>query len=53
MSTRAFKGVATILLQYAANYAKNNLKLRYAFSLHALPKARGFYETIGVTIQRK
>jgi len=48
MSGRTFKGIATILLRYATNYARKELKLRYGFSLHALPKAIAFYRGIGM-----
>jgi len=48
MSSRSFKGVASTILDYAINYAEKTLKLRRGFSLHALPKAEGFYQTIGM-----
>jgi hypothetical protein len=48
MSGRTFKGIATILLRYATNYARRELKLRFGFSLHALPKAIAFYRGIGM-----
>lgn len=48
MSARTFKGIATILMRYATNYARKALKLRYGFCLHALPKAVPFYQRIGM-----
>lgn len=48
MRERSIKGVATNLLKYATNYAQSQLKLRYGFSLHALQRAVGFYESIGM-----
>lgn len=48
MNGRSIKGVATTLMRYAINYGKNNLSLNYGFSLHALPKAVGFYESLGM-----
>ncbi len=48
MKDRALKGVATVLLRHALNYGRNVLKLRYGFSLHALPKAAPVYRAIGM-----
>lgn len=48
MRERSIKGVATNLLKYVVNYAQSQLKLRYGFSLHALQRAVGFYESIGM-----
>jgi len=42
------KGTGTKIIQHACDYAKENLGLRPGFCLHALPKATGFYEKIGM-----
>jgi hypothetical protein len=51
MVSRKFKGIASIVIRYAINYAKNTLNLAYGFSLHSLPKAEEYYEKIGMTRQ--
>ena len=48
MQARIFKGVGSILIKYAVNYAHTELNLKYGFSLHALPKASDFYYKIGM-----
>ncbi|WP_031437912.1 GNAT family N-acetyltransferase [Methylobacter tundripaludum] len=48
MRDQVFKGVGSILIKHAVNYARTELKLRYGFSLHALPRAAGFYQKIGM-----
>ena len=49
MQPQVFKGIGSILIKYAIDYAHTVLNLRYGFSLHALPKAAGFYNKIGMT----
>jgi hypothetical protein len=49
MCEQVFKSVGTILVRHAVNYAHNTLKLRYGFSLHALPSASWYYNKIGMT----
>ena len=49
MQPRFFKGIGSILIKYAVNYAHTVLNLKYGFSLHALPKAAEFYYRIGMT----
>lgn len=51
--SRVFKGVASIILKYAVNYAHHQLKLRFGFSLQAIPRATGFYQKIGMTAHAK
>lgn len=48
MRERSFKGVGGAIIRYAVNFGRNKLKLKYGFSLHALPKAIEFYERIGM-----
>lgn len=48
MQDRVFKKLGSIIINYAVHYAHTELKLRYGFSLHALPKATGFYQGIGM-----
>jgi hypothetical protein len=48
MEQRQFKGVGKAIIQSAVKYATEELKLRYGFSLHSLPKAEAFYEHIGM-----
>lgn len=48
MRERSVKGVATILMKHAVAFGKNNLKLKHGFSLHALPTAAGFYQSLGM-----
>lgn len=40
--------VGKALVRHINNYCQKNLKLRPGFSLHALPKAVGFYEALGM-----
>ena len=49
MRPQIFKKIGSILIKYAIDYAHTVLKLRYGFSLHALPKAAAFYHKIGMT----
>lgn len=48
VTKREFKGVGTILITCALNYAVNELGLQYGFSLHSLPQAKNYYEKIGM-----
>lgn len=43
-----FKGIGSILLKQVIDYATNTLGLSEGFSLHSLPKAKGFYTKIGM-----
>ena len=36
------------VIRFAVNFGRETLKLKYGFSLHALPKAIEFYERIGM-----
>lgn len=45
---KMFKGVGTILIKCALNYAVNKLGLNQGFSLHSLPQACEYYEKIGM-----
>ena len=49
LADRIFKGLGPKLLDFIAGYAKDNLKLKLGFSLHSLPKAVQFYQSIGMT----
>ncbi len=48
MRDRSFKGVGTTLIAEVKEYACAQLGLRPGFSLHALPRAAGFYQSIGM-----
>ena len=48
MKERSFKGVGKILIAKVKDYACVQLGLRPGFSLHALPRAAGFYQAIGM-----
>lgn len=48
MEPRLFKAIGSILIKHLICYAHSELNLRYGFSLHALPKAVGFYEKLGM-----
>lgn len=48
MSGQAFTGVGRLVVREVSAYAMNHLGLRPGFSLHALPRAAGFYESIGM-----
>lgn len=48
MEAKLFKGAGSEIIKCAIQYATKTLGLRYGFSLHALPKAEGFYEKIGM-----
>ncbi len=48
MQIKKYSGLGSEIIQLVMNYAINTLGLRYGFSLHALPKAMGFYEKIGM-----
>ncbi|MDD2661400.1 MAG: GNAT family N-acetyltransferase [Methylococcales bacterium] len=46
---RKFKGIGSILLKCAINYAMQTLKLQPGFSLHSLEQAESWYLKIGMT----
>ena len=48
LQPKKYNGVGSLIIKAAMDYAINTLGLRYGFSLHALPKAMGFYEKIGM-----
>ncbi len=48
LTVRKFKGVGTILLKCALNYAVNELGLQCGFSLHSLPESKDYYEKVGM-----
>lgn len=48
MKERSFKGVGKLLIEKVQDYAHHQLGLRMGFSLHALPKATGFYKAMGM-----
>lgn len=48
MAERSFKGVGKLVVQKVSEYAIDKLGLRPGFSLHALPRAAGFYAAIGM-----
>lgn len=49
MSAQAFVGIGSLLVLEASRYAIHALGLRPGFSLHALPRAAGFYDSIGMS----
>lgn len=49
MQEQEYKGVGTEIIRCAMQHATKTLGLRYGFCLHALQKANGFYEKIGMT----
>lgn len=48
MAERVFNGVGTLLIKSAVQYVNTKLKMRYGFSLHALPRASEYYAKIGM-----
>jgi len=48
MAPRYFNGVGTLLIKSAITYVKDSLAYRFGFSLHALPRASGYYKKIGM-----
>ncbi|TBV72281.1 GNAT family N-acetyltransferase [Pseudoxanthomonas winnipegensis] len=48
ISERRFRGVGTILVDFAKEYGVHQLGLRLGYCLHALPKAVPFYESLGM-----
>lgn len=48
MRPRHINRVGTCIIRHTVNYAQRNLGLKPGFALHALPKAVGFYEKIGM-----
>jgi hypothetical protein len=49
INSRRFKGVGTLLLKCAINYAMQTLKLQPGFSLHSLEQAVDYYLKLGMT----
>jgi len=45
---RKYKGLGKLIIQVAASYAVQELKYRAGYSLHALPKAVAFYQSLGM-----
>lgn len=48
ISPKRFRGVGTILVDFAKGYGVHQLGLRLGYCLHALPKAVPFYESLGM-----
>ncbi len=48
METRLFKAIGSTMIKHLIRYAHDELNLSYGFSLHAIPKATGFYMKIGM-----
>lgn len=48
ISKRKFKGVGSLLVDFAKDYGVQMLGLRYGYCLHALPRAVPFYESLGM-----
>lgn len=48
LNDQAFAGVGKLVVRKVSAYAINHLGLRPGFSLHALPRAAGFYESLGM-----
>ncbi|GAB6405056.1 hypothetical protein [Pseudomonas sp. MHK4] len=48
MSPKSFSGIGSILIKAALTYSCRVLCLRPGFSLHSLPKAKTYYERIGM-----
>lgn len=48
METKYLRGVGTLMISSIIEYVTHNLKFRHGFSLHALPRASGFYTKIGM-----
>lgn len=49
MAAQAFVGIGRLIVREVSRYAIKTLGLRPGFSLHALPRAAGFYEAIGMS----
>ena len=45
---REYKGTGTTLINTVLKYSNKELNLRLGFSLHSLPKAREYYEKLGM-----
>jgi hypothetical protein len=45
---KSFSGIGSILINCALDYSVNTLGLVHGFSLHSLPKAKPYYEKIGM-----
>ncbi|MEA9786462.1 hypothetical protein VDF90_04190 [Xanthomonas campestris pv. raphani] len=48
IAEKRFRGVGTILVDFAKDYGVHQLDLRLGYCLHALPKAVPFYESLGM-----
>lgn len=48
MEEKRYQKVGTLIIKSIVEYISTNLKLGHAFSLHALPRASGFYKKIGM-----
>ncbi|WP_335957985.1 hypothetical protein [Acinetobacter bereziniae] len=48
MAVKKFAGLGELLIRFIVNYACQNLGLTLGFSLHSLPGAMGFYQSIGM-----
>lgn len=49
MAEQAFVGIGRLIVREVSRYAVETLGLRPGFSLHALPRAAGFYGSIGMS----
>lgn len=49
MESRRFRAIGSVLIKHAVQHSHQQLKLRYGFSLHAIPRAAAFYAKIGMT----
>ena len=48
MCERLYSGVGSRIIRCVMEYSVTELSLRYGFNLHSLPKAKTFYEKIGM-----
>ncbi len=48
MQSKVFKGIGTMVIQSIIEFAITKLGFQHGFSLHALPRASGFYTKIGM-----
>ena len=48
LAPRTFVGLGRLLVEEVRNFARNTLGLYEGFSLHALPRASGFYLSLGM-----
>jgi hypothetical protein len=49
MADQAYVGIGRLMVREVSRYAVKTLGLKPGFSLHALPRAAGFYESIGMS----